>query len=504
MPWAAVPTTFVWLALASCGFAMYRLASEWTTPGNAVIAAAFYMVHPYMLFTFYERAAYAELLAAAWIPLLLLAVLRPRLTVAGLAIPIALLWLTNAPAAVMGCYAFVLLGVARTASTWRTQDSNAALREAAKIAVGAILGIGLAAFYVVPATIEQRWVKITMPLVRGVRYQDNFLFAHIGSVSHDAILRTASLCGVALVALAAVFLAKALHSANREPGLSQAGSGVRKRNLLALFLLTSMAAFLLTSPSAVLWRHVPELSNLQFPWRFCAILGAAAAALLALAMPQTRKPHPVAAIGIALALTACLTFAGNHFFRQPCYPGFAVPNLVDDFYAAGPTDPTDEYTPIGCDPEALQHANPAFWMAANVGDPAPETAAVDYSNDLARRLHFSVSAPVRHPQSSRLSRLEDHRQRRPCPQPSPPRRRTDRPAHRRRHLEDRHRLRPDPGPDRRLDHFSPFGHCAAGRPAQAPAGCMSFGTKPTHAPCEAPACVEWKDGSGVSCVPEGL
>jgi hypothetical protein len=155
-----------------------------------------------------------------------------------------------------------------------------------------------------------------------------------------------------------------------------------------------MAAFLLTSPSAVLWRHVPELSNLQFPWRFCAILGAAAAALLALAMPQTRKPHPVAAIGIALALTACLTFAGNHFFRQPCYPGFAVPNLVDDFYAAGPTDPTDEYTPIGCDPEALQHANPAFWMAANVGDPAPETAAADYSNDLARRLHFSVSAPV--------------------------------------------------------------------------------------------------------------
>ena len=38
------------------------------------------MANPYMLFTAYERTAYAELLAAAWIPLLLLAVLRERVT----------------------------------------------------------------------------------------------------------------------------------------------------------------------------------------------------------------------------------------------------------------------------------------------------------------------------------------------------------------------------------------------------------------------------------------
>ena len=69
-----------------------------------------------MLFTAYERTAYAELLAAAWIPLLLHAILRRQVTIPRIAIPIALLWLTNAPAAVMSCYALALLTIIRLAT----------------------------------------------------------------------------------------------------------------------------------------------------------------------------------------------------------------------------------------------------------------------------------------------------------------------------------------------------------------------------------------------------
>ena len=49
-------------------------------------------------------------------PLLLLAILRERITIAGIAMPVALLWLTNDPAAVMGCYTLALLGALRV--TW--------------------------------------------------------------------------------------------------------------------------------------------------------------------------------------------------------------------------------------------------------------------------------------------------------------------------------------------------------------------------------------------------
>jgi hypothetical protein len=391
LPWIAVPIVFIWLALVACGLAMHRLAREWADSGWALVAAAFYMVNPYMLFVFYERAACAELLAAAWIPLLMLAILRPRLSIPGIAVPICLLWLTNAPAAVMGCYAFAILGAARIVFTGRgAQGARAALREAAAIAAGAVLGIGLAAFYIVPATIEQRWVQIKMPTLRGVRYQDNFLFGFIGDATHDNILRTASHCGAILLVLAAIFLAAAHFSGSRQPGVSPAARGARQRVLLALAVLTCIVAFLLTSPSAILWRHVPELGNLQFPWRFCAILGAAAAALLALATPRTGK-HSIAATALALVLPLALTLGGDRFYRPFCHPEAAVPSLVDSFYSGTRYDPTDEYTPVGADPQALEHANPAFWVADSPTAPAPQAASRDYSVALARRLHFTVA-----------------------------------------------------------------------------------------------------------------
>ncbi|MGB6975399.1 MAG: hypothetical protein WBD67_12025 [Terracidiphilus sp.] len=390
LPWNAVPTVFIWIALAACGLTMHRLACEWTTANNALIAACFYMVHPYMLFTFYERAAYAELLAAAWIPLLFLGILRSRVTASAIALPICLLWLTNDPAAVIGCYSFALLGLMRVGFMVRRERGvRARIREAATIAAGVVLGIGLAGFYIVPATVEQHWVQINMPFMRGVRYQDNFAFRSIGDVSHDAILRTASLCGVALIAASAIFFAIGFYMCRPNAMRTSSEAEVRPRTTLAaLAVLTCVVAFLLTSPSALLWRQVPELKYLQFPWRFCAILGATAAALLALAMRKLRL-HVFAAAAIAMALTLASTLVGDHTFRQPCYTAFALPAIVRDFQHGGHYDPTDEYTPAGADALAVRHTNPIYWLAVHPTDPAPATAD-NYSINLQRRLHFTV------------------------------------------------------------------------------------------------------------------
>jgi hypothetical protein len=394
LPWIAVPTVFIWLALTASGFAMHRLAHEWTTSSSALIAACFYMVHPYVLFNIYERAAYAELLAAAWLPLLLLGILRPRLTISGLAIPVCLLWLSNDPTAVMGCYTFALLGMIRVVYLFRgTRRPLACVEEAAKISASTILGIGLAAFYILPAAIEQHWVQINMPFLRGVRYQDNFAFGYIGNVSHDAILRTASLCGIILFALSGVFAAISLHVGKHDNEHLPSENDARHRAIVAaLALIACVVSFLITAPSAFLWRHVPELKYLQFPWRFCTILGVTTVALSALAMRRTRL-HPAVAAATALALTLAFTLGGDYFFRQPCYAGFDVPGIVHSFYFGGRYDPTDEYTPAGADPLALDRANPMFWIAAHPGDPAPQNGA-GYSVSLADRLHFSVSSPI--------------------------------------------------------------------------------------------------------------
>jgi len=271
------------------------------------------------------------------------------------------------------------------------QGFKAALREGATVAAGAALGIGGAAFYVVPASTEQSWVKISMPFLRGVRYQDNLLFGHIGDPAHDAILRSASLCGVGLVAFALVAMTVAY-------GREQAGQFVeegnaRRQAIVCLGLVTGCIAFLLTSPSAILWRHLPKLVFLQFPWRFCAVLGATSAALLALALGRT-KLHPAVAVTIGFSLTLALTLGGNACFRQVCFPSFDVAGIVESFWNGGRYDYTDEYPPVGADGEKLQHANPSFWIAKSPADSAPARAGNDYSVALSRRLEFTVTTPV--------------------------------------------------------------------------------------------------------------
>ena len=233
LPWTWTPIAYTWLALTAAGLALYHLARDFASPGAALVAAVLYTVNPYMLFTAYERTAYAELLAAAWIPLLLHAILREKVTIRRIAIPVALLWLTNAPAAVMSCYALALLTAIRLATNpgaphldsemWASRASAIApahseisntptqtpRRLAFNAITGTILGIALAAFYLLPAAYERRYVQIAMAIILNMRIQDNFLFHHTTDALHDQVLHTASLIAVVLVAVMVLALTAA-------------------------------------------------------------------------------------------------------------------------------------------------------------------------------------------------------------------------------------------------------------------------------------------------------
>jgi uncharacterized membrane protein len=63
--WTAAPILFTWIALTLSGLTMHRLARAFASRNAALFAAVVYLANPYMLFTAYERTAYAELLAAA-------------------------------------------------------------------------------------------------------------------------------------------------------------------------------------------------------------------------------------------------------------------------------------------------------------------------------------------------------------------------------------------------------------------------------------------------------
>jgi hypothetical protein len=425
LPWTWTPIVYTWLALTGSGLALHRLVRDFTTPTAALLAATFYVVNPYMLFTAYERTAYAELLAAAWIPLLLRAILRKRVTIPGIAIPVALLWLTNAPAAVMSCYALALLTVIRLAKNpgapypdsemWasrysatapaQSNTSNTPTQSPLQLALntisGTALGLGIAAFYILPAAYERRYVQIAMAILPGMRIEDNFLFHRTGEILHDQVLHTASLIALTLITITVAVLAVALvrntkkrfgqatperlsEDASSRPERSEVErpphfvEGSRTTSnitplLTSLAILTVAIAVLLTPITAFIWNHAPELAFLQFPWRLLAILAAILGLTIALALPRV-KPNPIPAAAVSIAIAAALTYPAYTVFHQPCDDEDTVQARTTLFHSNQGTDPTDEYTPITADNDSLAHTNPAFWLSTDSDAKAPTNA----------------------------------------------------------------------------------------------------------------------------------
>lgn len=431
-PWPWTPILYTWLVLTAAGLSLYYLARHFTNPTAALLAATFYAVNPYMLFTAYERTAYSELLAAAFIPLLLDGILRKRVTIPRIAIPVALLWLTNAPAAVMSCYALALLTLIRlfttdsrttnphtppTSPSAPSADPDApssrrslaakvgivqrttALNEARTVttsrahvalctAGGTALGLGLSAFYLLPAAYERPDVQIAMAIIPGMRIHDNFLFHHTGitpdDLFHDTVLHTASLIATLLITLTIITLViaftptdlwpsrKARRSSSTVPDTLRPANPTRasKPLLLSLAALTIFITLLLTPISAPVWSHAPELAFLQFPWRLLAIQAAVLSLTLAVTL-RSSALKPAATAAIAIAFAAAVTYPAYRTFHQPCDPDETVPAQVALFHSAIGTEPTDEYTPITADNNALAHSNPPFWVDLSPTAPAP-------------------------------------------------------------------------------------------------------------------------------------
>jgi hypothetical protein len=378
MPWTWTPIAYSWLALTAAGFSLYYVAKTFTSHNAALLAAAFYIVNPYTLYTAYERTAYAELLAAAWIPLLLHAILREELSIPRIAIPVALLWLTNAPAAVMSCYALALLALIRIANPGTPEGANP-VQIASKTTAGAALGLALAAFYILPAAYERRYVQITMAILPGMTPQDNFLFHRLGIPDHDGVLRTASIVATILIALTVTTLAINFFQKKE----------AHRALLISLTILTATIIILLTPLSTPIWHYLPELRFLQFPWRILAILAPTLSLAIALAFSQLNL-KPAITMVLSLTIAAALTWPAYHFLHQYCYPEDTVTARLALYHSANPgTEPTDEYTPTTANNDILSATNPPFWLSTN-----PAATAPTESTPGPAPTHLTISSPI--------------------------------------------------------------------------------------------------------------
>lgn len=371
VPWSGIAFTYTWLVFLLCGITMHRLLRRWVSPAVAFAGACLYIVNPYMLFCAYERTAYAELMAAAWMPLLLAALLRDRITAWRIALALALLWLTNAPAGVMGCYTILIIAVMRLALHLSKRDQHPG-HFAARITAGTVLALALDSFYLVPFAVERRYISLTAALTPAASPDANFLFDHTADEFHNGVILHSSVTALILVALALVSGATLLILQRRTRTFQGMGSRDRAsvqaagiNAITIILMLFSVVVLLVQFPfSAPVWHHAPELNFLQFPWRFLCMQGAVTTVVLTLLLERGgwRKQTWLAPAALVLVLTMAYAFA-NRTFRQGCDEEEGLQPQWTAFHQNQGFEQTDEYTPAGDDNDALKVSYPPAWIA---------------------------------------------------------------------------------------------------------------------------------------------
>ena len=380
LPWTLVAVTLTFLLLAGTGLATRALARQVLDEGAATLAGCAALFSGYALFTAYERSAFAELAGGFWIPLVLLYALGCRNSnvvnasaaasrsqnwnrafdgsIAGLAVAIAGAWLSNPTVGLMACYllAAVALLLVLLERSWASL-----LRSVA----GAVLGMGLAAIYLVPATWEQRWVDIHQVTEDpGQTLENNWLFAVHADPSlqpHDEVLHTVSMIAVIMIA---VTLGGLLVSwlRGRLPG--------PRRWWIPLALIPVAVLLLQFSFTRPLWNLLPNLRFLQFPWRWLVVLEAPMAIFFAAAVwpRECAKRGRRSAIGTACAVIflAMTVYAGKDLY-QVCEDVDAAPGMLSAYRSGQGFIGTNEYEPIGADNSLLATGLP---QACLVSDPA--------------------------------------------------------------------------------------------------------------------------------------
>ena len=350
---AAVPILYIVLVQTFAGLAAYFLLRNLTTQRAALLGAACYVINPNALLMTYIRSDFAEQLACAFFPLLLLAALRlsdllddasPRASIALFAIPYAAVWLSNAPAAVIASYSMALLFV----SAALYQHS---CRPLFRGAAGIALGLGLTSFYLVPAAYEQRWVNIGQALSSGLLPSQNFLFTAIDDPEHTWFNWIASICALSLIlllGLAALASRRFARTANPSP---------RNRQLaLALLIMGSAATVLTLRFTLPLWTYLPKLRFVQFPWRWMSMIALVTACFVAFAMERRRAWLWFAALLLLGTSFACFQVTNTWWDQDE------MPTMRDALDTGHGFDGTDEYDPLGDD-----HADlPADTLLATV------------------------------------------------------------------------------------------------------------------------------------------
>ncbi len=346
---AICPALFVAFALAPVGAALgaYLLARDHVAPRSALVAAVAYAYAPYLAYDAYFRGNLAETFAWIFPPFALWAIGRlarsegheftqvarvfpslirvhpcssmseklPRLGsmsryLALTALAYAAILLTH------NVFALIfspLLAAYGLTMAFTLPPASARLRRLVAVAAACLLGLGLAAFFWLPALAERGYVHSDRLLVPPVFvYWNNFidwreLFAPPQAI-HPDLMNPSPMRGLGLV--------PTLLGLPALVGLRRFRDRAHRVQIAFFAVTLALYAWLTTASSRFVWDHLPLIEYVQFPWRLLGPAALCLAMLIGMAadlLPAKRRGS------LAAALVILLLVLGALFWLDPRY-----------------------------------------------------------------------------------------------------------------------------------------------------------------------------------------
>ncbi len=342
VPWSQVPVVFILLVQTLAGLSAFALARRMVPGRAALFGAVCYAANPNALLMIYVRSDFAELLACAFFPVLILEAFEiaellensrqaPARAIVLFSACFAAVWLSNAPAGVIASYSMALLfaWAALVKKSWQPLVRGTA---------GIVLGLGLAAFYLVPAAYQQRWVRIAQALSAGLLPSQNFLFTELNDPEHNLFNWIASSLAILLIVITGIAAAAVHRQMARRNG-----SGPERREWSALLVLSGAATALMLRVTSIFWEHLPKLRFVQFPWRWMSLLAVVFACFLSVVAAKRFGWLWLTAV------FALLAGSGIFLVQHTWWDDEEMPTLQAAMTHGDGFEGTDEYDPLGDD-----------------------------------------------------------------------------------------------------------------------------------------------------------
>jgi hypothetical protein len=241
----------IWLS----GLTMYAFCRNHMGKACSLLSAIVYMALPYHLVDLYNRSALAEFWSFVWLPLIFLCLeqvrKKPIIGISGLAVSYAALIVTHLPTA-------LLVSPVLIAYSLFLHIKGDGVRVLLRRILSLPLGLGLSAFYLFPVVFERRFVDIaSITNYKWFWLSNNFLFSRTaGDIGFNHYLSVIAVW-TTLLCVAGLFVKN--YDDMHPKGVSSCGLFFCAS---ALFLFVMML-----SPSSGLWKVLPYLNQVQFPWR---------------------------------------------------------------------------------------------------------------------------------------------------------------------------------------------------------------------------------------------